>query len=622
MSDLNIGKVIIDQTKTSQVTVNYADTSKPDTSTITSNRTQMTATVDSISTAFEVSKTYYFDADGGLVTTNQGYGTLGTTDSYGVLTVEIKQVTLQDFRIEESEAEYRVAEDIHFTAYVNYGNLPSIWTVYAQYSSDGIIYEDIQSATVGGSGLANITGCLIPAGASGTIYLRARVGDVYSDPIEATVVTPEIVISAVDVTVDVPFTISGTCNLAKNLRISYAKDPYSSWTVVDNSVTVQPNGTWSVSGVVISETGNFRLKAEYIQDTVAMFDDTEDVEVASAYVEGKVILVANEENTYIAQLSVDSGANFSDIGGAIEDNTRCSALSADGKYGLLGGVGGYLIKIVDGIATTAVNVSATWVDCSISDSGQYQIAISSSGYYFSDDYGITWSAFQTAKGFSRCAINPTGQYISVFQSNGKAYFSNDYGANWNEVPTGYCDSICMSPDGAVVYVGNNSSTGQIKRYTSNGNSTSIINTPYGSSPGAKNIVCHNDGFFLLQTYGNDTLVSTDYGVSFTAISVKPGAIYPGSGKLSPDGSIFYCNANNGYIYSLSSPWTEFIQKASGCYFWQIDCSYDGKYIVASRNRNGAGGIGYSDDYGVNFTTKLSTARTWSKIAISTKKLPS
>lgn len=197
------------------------------------------------------------------------------------VTVEIRQATLQDFRIEESESEYRVAEDIHFTAYVNYGNLPSIWTVYAQYSSDGITYEDIQSATVGGSGLANITGCLIPAGASGTIYLRARVGDVYSDPIEALVVVPEIVISAVDVTVDVPFTISGTCNLAKNLRISYAKDPYSSWTVVDNSVTVQPNGTWSVIGVVISETGNFRLKAEYIQDTVSMFSDTDDVVVAS-----------------------------------------------------------------------------------------------------------------------------------------------------------------------------------------------------------------------------------------------------------------------------------------------------------------------------------------------------
>lgn len=197
------------------------------------------------------------------------------------VTVEIRQATLQDFRIEESESEYRVAEDIHFTAYVNYGNLPSIWAVYAQYSSDGITYEDIQSATVGGSGLANITGCLIPAGASGTIYLRARVGDVYSDPIEALVVVPEIVISAVDVTVDVPFTISGTCNLAKNLRISYAKDPYSSWTWVDNSVTVQPNGTWSVGGVVISETGNFRLKAEYIQDTVSMFSDTEDVVVAS-----------------------------------------------------------------------------------------------------------------------------------------------------------------------------------------------------------------------------------------------------------------------------------------------------------------------------------------------------
>ena len=84
MSELNIGKVIIDQTKTSQVVVNYADTSKPDTSTITSNRSQMTATVESITTAFTASTTYYYDENGNPVTTNQGYGTLGTTDSNGV----------------------------------------------------------------------------------------------------------------------------------------------------------------------------------------------------------------------------------------------------------------------------------------------------------------------------------------------------------------------------------------------------------------------------------------------------------------------------------------------------------------------------------------------------------
>ncbi len=87
MSELNIGKVIIDQTKTSQVVVNYADTSKPDTSTITSNRSQMTATVESIATAFTASTTYYYDENGGLSTSNEGYGVAGTTDSNGVLTV-------------------------------------------------------------------------------------------------------------------------------------------------------------------------------------------------------------------------------------------------------------------------------------------------------------------------------------------------------------------------------------------------------------------------------------------------------------------------------------------------------------------------------------------------------
>jgi hypothetical protein len=343
--------------------------------------------------------------------------------------------------------------------------------------------------------------------------------------------------------------------------------------------------------------------------------------VASGYIEGKVILVANAENTYIAQLSVDSGANFADIGGAIEDNTSGVALSADGKYGLLGGSSGNLIKIIDGVASNAVEVSNIWMECYISDNGQYQVGISSAGFYFSNDYGATWTAKETAKEFANGCMNPTGQYIAVFQNSGKAYFSNDYGANWNEVNSGYCNSVCMSPDGYTVYIGNNSSTGQIIRYTSNGNSTMIINTIYGNNPGAKNIACHNNGFFILQTYSDNTLVSGDYGVSFAKVSVKPGTIYAGSGKLSPDGSVFYCNVSSGYVYSLTSPWTTFTQKASGCYFWMIDCSYDGKYVVASRNENGIGGIGYSDDYGVNFTTKLSTSRTWSKIAISTKKLP-
>jgi hypothetical protein len=87
MSELNIGKVIVDATKTSQVVVNYADTSKPDTSTIISNRSQMTATVDSITTAFEASKTLYYDKNGGLSTSNEGYGVAGFTDADGIITI-------------------------------------------------------------------------------------------------------------------------------------------------------------------------------------------------------------------------------------------------------------------------------------------------------------------------------------------------------------------------------------------------------------------------------------------------------------------------------------------------------------------------------------------------------
>lgn len=86
MSDLNIGKVIIDQTKTSQVVVNYQGTSRPNTTTIISNRSQMVAEVDTIDTAFNANTTYYYDENGSLSASNEGYGLAGFIDSNGVFT--------------------------------------------------------------------------------------------------------------------------------------------------------------------------------------------------------------------------------------------------------------------------------------------------------------------------------------------------------------------------------------------------------------------------------------------------------------------------------------------------------------------------------------------------------
>jgi hypothetical protein len=86
MSDLNIGKVIIDQTKTSQVVVNYQGTSRPNTTTIISNRSQMVAEVNTIDTAFNANTTYYYDENGSLSASNEGYGLAGFTDSNGVFT--------------------------------------------------------------------------------------------------------------------------------------------------------------------------------------------------------------------------------------------------------------------------------------------------------------------------------------------------------------------------------------------------------------------------------------------------------------------------------------------------------------------------------------------------------
>lgn len=169
MSELNIGKVIIDQTKTSQVVVNYADTSKPDTSTITSNRSQMTATVESITTAFEASKTYYFDENGNPVTTNQGYGTLGTTDSNGVLTVahSIPSITALTTDPESPEPATNFELSGESTCLVGE-------ELTLQYSTDDSTWLPLGVATVQPDGTWSKADCQIAT--AGTYYLRAIYG--------------------------------------------------------------------------------------------------------------------------------------------------------------------------------------------------------------------------------------------------------------------------------------------------------------------------------------------------------------------------------------------------------------------------------------------------------------
>lgn len=279
MSDLNIGKVIIDQTKTSQVTVNYADTSKPDTSTITSNRTQMTATVDSISTVFEVSKTYYFDADGGLVTTNQGYGTLGTTDSDGVLTVAHSTPSLTlDSPLESAKFKLNETITVKWTA----NNITLINIV-------------IESAT-GIKTVKNIDATL------GTydVDLTADAGDFRVNQ-EITIAIENVVGSIADsadissiatVTINTPTLTAGTEGNVTGTSNGVEVDIYfrtsadeeeeieaGEWEIFEEGVEVDEDGNWSATGTIAdADTYDFIAEDTTDRDGSAQ---VEDVVVAS-----------------------------------------------------------------------------------------------------------------------------------------------------------------------------------------------------------------------------------------------------------------------------------------------------------------------------------------------------
>lgn len=279
MSDLNIGKVIIDQTKTSQVTVNYADTSKPDTSTITSNRTQMTATVDSISTVFEVSKTYYFDADGGLMTTDQGYGTLGTTDSDGVLTVAHLTPSLA-LTAPSAGTKYELEESFNVTW--TSSNITLVNVILESESGGSKTYSDVD---------ASLGTLAVAISASDGFSINETVY-IYIENTHQTLEDSVQVASIATLTMDTPVltagvedNITGTHNGGTGffVQVQYrTSSPEGAWTTFENNVEVQADNTWSATGTVASaDTYDFRARDTVDPDGFIQVDD---VVVASGVV--------------------------------------------------------------------------------------------------------------------------------------------------------------------------------------------------------------------------------------------------------------------------------------------------------------------------------------------------
>jgi hypothetical protein len=315
MSELNIGKVIVDTNKTSQVVVNYADTTVPDTSTITSNRSQMVATVDSIARAFEVSTTYYFDCDGSLSLTDEGCGVLGTTDSSGKLTVSPLTPTLTlDSPLESAKFELDETITVEWTA----NNITLINIVIE--SATGIKTVENVDATLGtyDVDLTPDTGDF-EVNQEITITVENVIGAV-ADSVDISSIAT-ITMTTPVLTAGTEGTITGTHNGGTGyfVQVQYrVASPEGAWTTFENNVPVEADGTWEATGTVaLAETYDFRARDTVDPDGQIQLDD---------------VAVASGVSSSLFLIDYNGTASDAIRGVLISDGSTVSGVASIGAY--------------------------------------------------------------------------------------------------------------------------------------------------------------------------------------------------------------------------------------------------------------------------------------------------
>ena len=238
--------------------------------------------------AYPASSTIYFteiagkkvlqNADGSYQTTDLGYGIAGTTDSEGELYFGMSAPSIPVFNMSAIAGVYNIANAVYFYLYCETTGVSPLRTIEVQYSTDETTWTTIKERSAG-----TITQILLDSGTalgSGFLRLRIKGTDIVSATKAVIVVTPAIVFDEITPEPSANYYVTGTCNLPVNVKISYSVSPFTTWYLVDESISVQPDGTFT-STVENRVADTYRYKVAYYQDSVVEFANTYDVVVAS-----------------------------------------------------------------------------------------------------------------------------------------------------------------------------------------------------------------------------------------------------------------------------------------------------------------------------------------------------
>lgn len=245
-------------------------------------------------------------------------------------------------------------------------------------------------------------------------------------------------------------------------------------------------------------------------------------------------------------LSTNFGENFSPMAGLPVFNYNAVAISATGQYIVFVAINQYiLISNNYGVSFTQLTDIGlgNWTGAAISASGQYiWVVLGNAAAYTSNNFGISgsWSGV----GFSvvYVAVSGSGQYVTLLSTNNGVYVSNNYGASWTNVP--------------------------------------IANNMY-------RISMSSSGRYQLIAGDRFNYISSNFGVSFTSISLGVQATFMSSAVSATGRFMLIGSANTGYWISINFGvnWTSYgpIPRPRGA---AVAMSADGKYMLSAPNITG------------------------------------
>ena len=205
-------------------------------------------------------------------------------------------------------------------------------------------------------------------------------------------------------------------------------------------------------------------------------------------------------------------------------------------------------------------VPANWLQTAVSGGGQYMLATSNTGLFLSSNYGVAWTQVVAIGSWTGLGVSTSGQYmVALSQVAGYApYYSINYGVTWSTATfDGVSGSfVAISGNGQYSLTGYATTALLISNYLA-GYGTSTYGTPTFSPSNSATINCASISatgqYMLILTQGssNNVYYSTNYGVSFTGITVGSTAMT--GCAISADGSyLTVSNATTVYTLNLNA----------------------------------------------------------------------